>query len=62
MQDLRDKLAERDRELQTVNFHLSQQTQNATLIDALRPFPTPSYITCSPYTNNATVGCCGSTY
>lgn len=62
MQDLRDKLAERDRDLQTANFHISQQAQNATLIDALRPFPTPSYITCSPYTNNATVGCCGSTY
>lgn len=62
MQDLRDKLAERDRDLQTANFHLSQQAQNATLIDALRPFPTPSYITCSPYTSNTSVGCCGSTY
>lgn len=62
MQDLRDKLADRDRDLQTANFHLSQQAQNATLIEALRPFPTPSYITCSPYTSNAGVGCCGSTY
>lgn len=62
MQDLRDKLADRDRDLQTANFHLSQQAQNATLIEALRPFPTPSYITCSPYTSNTGVGCCGSTY
>jgi hypothetical protein len=49
MQNLRDKLAERDRDLQTANFQLSQQAQNATLINTLRPFPTPSYITCSPY-------------
>lgn len=49
MQELRDKLADRDRELQTANFQLSQQTQNATLIGTLRPFPQPAYITCSPY-------------
>lgn len=49
MQDLRDKLADRDRELQTANFQLSQHTQNATLISTLRPFPQPAYITCSPY-------------
>lgn len=60
MQDLRDKLADRDRDLQTANFHLSQQAQNATLIDALRPFPKPSYITCSPYTSNVGTGCCGN--
>lgn len=55
MQDLRDKLADRDRELQTANFQLSQQTQNATLIGTLRPFPQPAYITCSPYQSvNAT--------
>lgn len=49
MQDLRDKLADRDRDLQTANFQLSQQAQNATLIGTLRPFPQPAYITCSPY-------------
>lgn len=49
MQDLRDKLADRDRELQTANFQLSQHNQNATLISTLRPFPQPAYITCSPY-------------
>lgn len=60
MQELRDKLADRDRELQTANFQLSQQTQNATLIGTLRPFPQPAYITCSPYqsANNT----CGSSY
>lgn len=49
MQDLRDKLADRDRDLITANFQLSQQAQNANLISTLRPFPQPAYITCSPY-------------
>lgn len=49
MQDLRDKLADRDRDLMNAQFQLSQQTQNATLIGTLRPFPQPAYITCSPY-------------
>lgn len=60
MQELRDKLADRDRELQTANFQLSQQTQNATLIGTLRPFPQPAYITCSPY--QSANGTCGSSY
>lgn len=60
MQELRDKLADRDRELQTVNFQLSQQTQTAALVGTLRPFPQPAYITCSPY--QSTNGTCGSSY
>ena len=60
MQELRDKLAERDRDLQTVQFQLSQQAQNATLIGTLRPFPQPAYITCSPY--QSVNGTCGSSY
>lgn len=57
MQALRDKITEKDQELQTANFHLSQQAQNATLISALRPFPQPAYITCSPYTATNGFGC-----
>lgn len=58
MQDLRDKLADRDRELQTANLHLSQQAQNATLIGALRPTPIPAYVTNSPYQSvSACSGC-----
>lgn len=49
MQNLRDKLADRDRDLQTANFQLSQQAQNATLINELRPCAKPAYLTCSPY-------------
>ena len=60
MQDLRDKLADRDRDLMNAQFQLSQQTQNATLIGTLRPFPQPAYITCSPY--QSVGGTCGSSY
>lgn len=60
MQDLRDKLADRDRDLMNAQFQLSQQAQNATLIGALRPFPQPAYITCSPY--QSVNGTCGSNY
>lgn len=60
VQDLRDKLADRDRDLQSANFQLSQLSQTSNLINTLRPFPQPSYITCSPYTA-ANVGCgCGT--
>ena len=57
MQNLRDRLTAKDQELQTANFQLSQQAQNATLIGALRPFPQPAYITCSPYTAVNGFGC-----
>lgn len=56
VQDLRDKLADRDRDLQSANFQLSQLSQTSNLINTLRPFPQPAYPTCSPYTA-ANVGC-----
>ena len=57
IQALRDKLADRDRELMTANFQLSQQAQNAYLINEIRPCARPAYITCSPYT---TASFCGA--
>lgn len=60
MQELRDRLADRDRDLLTANFQLSQQAQSANIIGTLRPFPQPAYITCSPY-ESAYNGCCGRT-
>ncbi len=60
MQDLRDKLADRDRDIQSRDFQLSQLAQNSTLINALRPFPQPAYITCSPYESARGVYGCGS--
>ena len=50
MQDLRDKLEARDRDILARDFQLSQLAQNATLINELRPCAKPAYITCSPYT------------
>lgn len=58
MQNLRDKLADKDRDLQTANFQLSQQAQSANIIGTLRPYPQPAYITCSPYVaTNFGFGC-----
>ena len=60
MQALRDKLADKDRDLLAANFQLSQQAQNSYLIGELRPCAKPAYITCSPYTSypyNAGCGC-----
>ena len=50
MQDLRDKLEARDRDIMVRDFQLSQLAQNATLVNELRPCAKPAYITCSPYT------------
>ncbi len=60
MQKLRD-------ENQTFRNQLSNQAQTANLIDILRPFPQPSYITCSPYESVQfggcpTRSCCGYGY
>lgn len=49
IQSLRDKVVEKDQQLQTAAFQISQERQNETLINALRPTPIPSYLTCSPY-------------
>lgn len=51
VQELRDRLEQRDRDLLTANFQLSQQAQSANLISTLRPTPQPAYLTCSPYTS-----------
>lgn len=56
MQALRDRLDDTAKQLQTANFQLSQQAQNAYLLNELRPCAKPAYITCSPYTSS---GVCG---
>ena len=57
MQALRDKLADKDRDVLIRDFQLSQQAQNAALIAELRPCAKPAYITCSPYTTQSFCGC-----
>lgn len=57
MQELRDRLEDRDRALLTANFQLSQQSQSAAIINELRPCAKPAYITCSPYQARGGCGC-----
>ena len=56
MQDLRDKLEARDRDVMIRDFQLSQLSQSATLLGELRPIAKPAYITCSPYTTTPACG------
>ena len=50
MQDLRDKLEARDRDIMVRDFQLSELAQTSSLVSELRPCAKPAYITCSPYT------------
>lgn len=50
MQELRDKLEARDRDVMIRDFQLSQLAQTSSLVNELRPCAKPAYITCSPYT------------
>lgn len=60
MQELRDRLEARDRDVMTRDFQLSQLAQTANLVSELRPCAKPAYITCSPYTTANTCGTCGA--
>lgn len=60
IEELQGKLAEKSQMLQTAQFELSQQTQNQTLIGALKPCPIPAYNVPNPYCNcNCGCGCNG---
>ena len=59
VQELRDRLEAKDRELLTANFNLGRQAQTYTLVNEIRPVSKPAYITCSPYAANGSscLGC-----
>ena len=57
IQELRDRLEARDREVIVRDFQLSQLAQNQYLVNEIRPCAKPAYITCSPYT---TASFCGT--
>ena len=59
IQELRDKLEARDREVLVRDFQLSQLAQNQYLVNEIRPCAKPAYITCSPYTTASFCGNCG---
>lgn len=50
IQELRDQL-------QAAQLTIGNAAQTTTIINAVRPFPTPSYVTCSPYTAANGFGC-----
>lgn len=63
MQDLRDRIADKDRDLMAAQFQISQQNQNQYLVNQIKPCAIPAYITCSPY-ESAFIGSrygCGGT-
>lgn len=60
MQDLRDKLADRDRDLMSANLALQNNAQTRTLIDSLQPIPKPAYVVPGSYMSYGQYGCgCG---
>lgn len=60
IQMLRDKLNDKDRDIQTRDFQLSQLSQNSYLINKLQPCPIPAYTVCNPNQPLNTSGCgCG---
>lgn len=58
-----DKIESLRTELQSANLTIQNMNQTSDLLNTLRPYPTPAYITCSPYTTNsmynAFSGCSG---
>lgn len=68
IQELRDKLADKDRDFLSANLALQNNAQTSTLINTLLPRATPAYASCSPYEsaffgrfgfgNNNCGGCC----
>lgn len=59
IQELRDRLESRDRDILVRDFQLSQLAQNQYLVNEIKPCAKPAYITCSPYTTSSFCGCGG---
>ena len=57
VQELRDRLEARDRDVIVRDFQLSQLAQNQYLVNEIRPCAKPAYLTCSPYTTASFCGC-----
>lgn len=57
IQALRDKLADKDRDIQTRDFQLSQLSQNAYIVNKLNPAPVPAYTVANPNCCTKPCGC-----
>lgn len=53
------RMSQLENENQALRLAASQERQNNYLIDELRPFARPAYLTCNPFANNS-CGCCGT--
>ena len=61
IQALRDKLNDKDRDIQTRDFQLSQLAQNSYLVNTLNPAPIPAYTVQNPKCCYNPCGCaCGA--
>lgn len=49
MQELRDRLADKDRELLASNTLLANTSLKNQIVSEVRPCPVPAYITCNPF-------------
>ena len=56
MQELRDRLEEKDRQLMTANILNSQTAQTADLMQRLRPAPIPVFVVSNPLATTTTTG------
>lgn len=52
-----DKIDDLRSELQAAQLQLGNMSQTTTLINTLRPYPAPAYVTCSPYVAANGCGC-----
>jgi hypothetical protein len=57
IQALRDKLSDKDRDIQTRDFQLSQLSQNAYIVNKLNPAPVPAYTVANPNCCSKPCGC-----
>lgn len=61
MRQMQQTIDEQQSLIQSLNLAQSQANQTQTLINQLRPCPTPAYLTCNPWASNGTAynGCNG---
>lgn len=57
IQDLRDRVQEKDNLLQAANLTIQNNAQTRTIVDSLLPTPRPAYMVQSPYYSYPSCGC-----
>ena len=62
IQALRDKLNDKDRDIQTRDFQLSQLAQNSYIVNAIKPTAVPAYMVANPNCCHTPCGCSCNNY